>query len=150
MVVHTVPNDFTPRLSYDVPYGILNTANKCWQQSHPDVWYGDSYMDSNPKSWALQQLGLGFTKAITEHIVTCDEKIQDPTSTSIYKSRRRNKRVCVVPLETETTTNVQIDTRPGRHNGLPSLTPSPSSLLDTMLGNATNQNDCQSIPGLLT
>ena len=127
--------------SYDVPYGILNTANKCWQQSHPDVWYGDSYMDSNPKSWALQQLGLGFTKAITEHIVTCDEKIQDPTSTSIYKSRRRNKRVCVVPLETETTTNAQIDTRSGRHNGLPSLTTSPSSLLDAMFSDASSQND---------
>ena len=67
--------------------------------SNPDVCFGDTYMDFDPKTWALQQLGLGYTKAITEHISTCDEKIQDPTSTSIYKSRKRNKRVCVVPLE---------------------------------------------------
>lgn len=85
-------------MTFPTASGILNTANKCWQKSHPDV-YGDSYMDANnanPKSWTLQQLSLGFTKAITEHIVTCDEKIQDPTSTSIYKSRRRNKRVCIL------------------------------------------------------
>ena len=84
--------------SYDVPYGILNTANKCWQKSHPDVWYGDSYMDANndnPKSWAIQQLSLALC-FVTEHMLTCDEKIQDPTSTSIYKSRRRNKRVCIL------------------------------------------------------
>ncbi|KAL7523756.1 hypothetical protein ACHAXR_000316, partial [Thalassiosira sp. AJA248-18] len=27
--------------SLDVPFGILNTANKIWMKSHPDTWFGD-------------------------------------------------------------------------------------------------------------
>ena len=74
--------------SMDVPYGILNTANKVWQNSNPDIWYGDSYMEADPKMWALQQLGLGFTKAITSHFIAADKRIHDPKAKSIYKRRR--------------------------------------------------------------
>ena len=49
--------------SFEVPFGILNTANKNWTNSNPDVCFGDTYMDFDPKTWALQQLGLGYTKA---------------------------------------------------------------------------------------
>ncbi len=77
-------------VSLDVPYGILNTANKVWQDSNPDMWYGDTYMEAAPKTWALQQLGLGFTKAITSHFIAADKRIHNPNAKSIYKRRRRN------------------------------------------------------------
>ena len=83
--------------SFEVPFGILNTANKNWTNSNPDVCFGYTYMDFDPKTWALQQLGLGYTKAITEHISTCDEKIQDPTSTSIYKSPNETNEFVLYP-----------------------------------------------------
>ena len=125
--------------SFEVPFGILNTANKNWITSNPGVCFGDTYMDFDPKTWALQQLGLGYTKAITEHISTCDEKIQDPTSTSIYKSRKRNKRVCVVPLEiTDEHSGHSIQCSGlNPSSQLPSLTSSPSSLLETIVDNST-------------
>jgi len=146
--------------SLDVPFGILNTANKIWSKSNPDVYYGDSYMDSDPKTWALQQLGLGYTNAITAHIKTCDDKIQDPTSTSIYKSRKRNKRVCVVPLET-TNENRDLNTQREGHvsSQLPALTTSPSSsLLENIVGTthsrsvhsrSANEEFTLASPGLL-
>ena len=87
--------------SLNIPYGILNTANKRWIDAHPDSWFGNSYMDSSPKIWALGQLGLGFTKALVTHIKSADKRIQNPSSESYYKQRRRNKRTCVVPLINE-------------------------------------------------
>lgn len=128
--------------SLDVPFGILKTANKIWSKSNPDVCYGDSYMDSDPKTWALQQLGLGYTNAIAAHIKTCDDKIQDPTSTSIYKSRKRNKRVCVVSLET-TNENRDLNSQREGHDSsqLPALTTSPSSsLLENIVGTAHSRS----------
>lgn len=82
-----------------VPVGIIKSANKCWQRSNPESWYGDSYMDADPQSWALQQLGLGFTKAIVEHIITADKKIQNITSKSIYKNKQQQQRTRVIPSD---------------------------------------------------
>ncbi len=89
-------------VSLDVPYGILNTANKVWQETNPDSWYGDSYMEADPKTWALQQLGLGFTKAIVAHIIAADKRVHDPNAKSYYPQRRRNRRVNIVDLEEDT------------------------------------------------
>ena len=85
--------------SLSVPYGILHTANKVWMENHPGLWFGDTYMDADPKTWALQQLGLGFTKAIVAHIVAADHRAHDPQAVSYYKQRRRNKRLAIVGLE---------------------------------------------------
>ena len=79
--------------SLEVPYGILNTANKCWMKSNPDTCYRASGMEADPKTWALQQFGLGFAKAIVHHIITSDGRVQNPKSLSCYPSRRRKKRV---------------------------------------------------------
>jgi len=78
-------------VSTAVPYGILNTANKCWKESHPDTWYGDSYMDADPKTWALQRLGLGWTRALIRHIHEMDARANDPSAKLVYKARQRNK-----------------------------------------------------------
>ena len=86
-------------VSVDVPFGILNTANKCWQESNPNLWYGDSYIDANPKTWALQQLGLGFTKAIVKHILAADSRVQDSSAVSYYKQRRRLDRFKAITLD---------------------------------------------------
>ena len=82
-----------------VPFGIIKSANKCWMNSNPNTWYGDSYMDQNPQSWALQQLGLGFTLAIVKHIIAADNKIQDITTKSIYKRRQHRQRASVIPSD---------------------------------------------------
>ena len=85
--------------STDVPYGILNTASKMWAKSHPDAWYGNTYMDANPRTWAMQQLGLGMTNAIVDHILRSDSRARDPSATSYYQARRRKfKRVMPVPI----------------------------------------------------
>ena len=73
--IMTYDHDITPNAvlmneracSLNVPYGILNTANKRWMDAHPGTWFGNSYMDSSPKIWALGQLGLGFTKGQIFH-----------------------------------------------------------------------------------
>lgn len=82
-----------------VPFGIIKSANKCWMNSNPNTWYGESYMDQNPQSWALQQLGLGFTLAIVKHIIAADNKIQDITTKSIYKRRQQRQRASVIPSD---------------------------------------------------
>lgn len=82
-----------------VPLGIIKSANKCWLNSHPNTWYGESYMDQNPQSWALQQLGLGYTMAIVKHIIAADKKIQNITSKSIYKKRQHCQRASVIPSD---------------------------------------------------
>ena len=82
-----------------VPSGIIKSANKCWMNSNPNTWYGESYMDQNPQSWALQQLGLGFTLAIVKHIIAADNKIQDITTKSIYKRRQQRQRASVIPSD---------------------------------------------------
>ena len=56
-------------------------------------------MDQNPQSWALQQLGLGFTLAIVKHIIAADNKIQDITTKSIYKRRQQRQRASVIPSD---------------------------------------------------
>ncbi|KAL9189581.1 hypothetical protein ACHAXT_009256 [Thalassiosira profunda] len=71
-----------------VPYGILNTANKNWIESNPSSWFGDSYMDADPKSWALGQLGLGFTTAIVDHISRADARATNPNAKSYYDKRK--------------------------------------------------------------
>ena len=64
-----------------------------------NAWYGDTYMDANPKTWALQQLGLGMTNAIVDHILRSDSRVRDPAAKSYYKSRRRKfSRTRVVPV----------------------------------------------------
>ena len=82
-------------------------------EANPNVWYGDSYIDAHPKTWALQQLGLGFTKAIVKHILAADARIQDPSASSYYKQRRRLNRFAAIQLDddvptptTRITTNV--------------------------------------------
>ena len=56
-------------------------------------------MDADPKTWALQQIGLGMTKAIVTHIIKADARVHDPKAKSCYPQRRRNRRVNVVDLE---------------------------------------------------
>ena len=80
--------------------------------SHPNLWYGDSYIDANPKTWALQQLGLGFTKAIVKHILAADSRIQDRSAVSYYKQRRRLDRFKAITLDTEVQPTPIIDSIP--------------------------------------
>ena len=74
--------------SSDVPYGILNTASKNWLHHNPDGWYGDTYIDANPKTWALGQFGLGCTLALTDHIHTSHDRVTDLSEKSHYTKRR--------------------------------------------------------------
>ena len=54
--------------SHKAPYGILNTAKSMWAETSSNYWYGNSYAAADPKSWALQQLGLSVTSALSNHI----------------------------------------------------------------------------------
>lgn len=137
--IMTYDHDITPNAvlmneracSLNVPYGILNTANKRWMDAHPETWFGNSYMDSSPKIWALGQLGLGFTKALVAHIKSADKKIHNPSAESCYQQRRRNRRSCVVPLINE---NGSVESPSSQNNN--------NSLLNT----AGNAYVCQVIP----
>ena len=86
--------------SNDVPFGILNIANKQWMESHPSSWYGDSYLEADPKSWALAQLGLGFTNAIVDHILRADARISNTSAKSYYPQRRN----ATTPVDVDATT----------------------------------------------
>ena len=48
---------------------------------------------------ALQQLGLGFTKAIVKHILAADSRVQDSSAVSYYKQRRRLDRFKAITLD---------------------------------------------------
>ncbi|KAL9179712.1 hypothetical protein ACHAXT_009002 [Thalassiosira profunda] len=105
-----------------VPYGILNTANKNWIESNPSSWFGDSYMDADPKSWALGQLGLGFTTAIVDHISRADARATNPNAKSYY-----DKRKSAAPAAAPTPTPVAVPAF--LHQQPRTLTPTPSDEL---------------------
>lgn len=63
-------------------------------ENNPSTWYGDSYLGVNPKSCALQQLGLGFS--IVKYSLAADAHIHiqkmHPPHRTIKKQRRRLNR----------------------------------------------------------
>jgi hypothetical protein len=75
-----------------VPFGLLNTANKTWKTSHSDSWYGDSYFAADPKTWALQQIGLTTTNALTAHLIAGHDKLTLPSATA--KQRQTKPLLC--------------------------------------------------------
>ena len=132
-------------VSTKVPHGILNTANKCWMESHPDSCYGDSYLDANPKSWAWQQLGLGFTKALVCHLHEMNNRANDPTAKSIYERRRvskvREKAIAAADVpQVDASPNDDDCPDPKRSSVLTPPTPSTSTFTTTTINN-NNGND---------
>mmetsp|Transcript_4029 Transcript_4029/g.5672 ORF Transcript_4029/g.5672 Transcript_4029/m.5672 type:complete len:299 (+) Transcript_4029:1574-2470(+) len=79
--------------STKVPYGILNTANKQWTSSNPHSWYGESYMEADPKTWAQHHLGLSISNAITGHIHRAFTRLHNPSNKSYYPQRRRRQSI---------------------------------------------------------
>ncbi len=55
--------------SKKVPRGIIIRANDIWRHKYPDECYGYSYKAMDLKSYAVQQLGLITTTAISNHIL---------------------------------------------------------------------------------
>ena len=62
--------------SDDIPEAILTTANKVWATNRggatpattDDRWYGDSYIDATPSTWAMHQIGLAVVDSLASHI----------------------------------------------------------------------------------
>ncbi|EED86272.1 predicted protein, partial [Thalassiosira pseudonana CCMP1335] len=71
-----------------VPFGLLNSANKTWKTSHSDSWYGDSYLAADPKTWALQQIGLTITNALTAHLIAGHDKLTLPSATAKHRQTK--------------------------------------------------------------
>ena len=68
--------------SKKVPRGILNRANDIWRHEHPDEFYGNSYKAMDPKTYAVQQLGLITSTAIANHILRSYGKAKSRPTTS--------------------------------------------------------------------
>ena len=52
-----------------MPRGVLERANNIWRHEHPDEFFGYSYKAMDPKTYAVQQLGLISSTAIANHIL---------------------------------------------------------------------------------
>lgn len=74
--------------SKKVPRGVLVRANDIWRHEHPDEFYGHSYKAMDPKSYAVQQLGLITTTAISNHILRAYGKVK---TTQAASEEERNK-----------------------------------------------------------
>ena len=79
---------------------------------NPNLWYDNSYVNANPKIWALQQLGLGFTKAIAKHILAADSRIDDPSVVSYYKQRPCLDRFKAITLDSDVHSTPIIESDP--------------------------------------
>ena len=89
--------------SKKTPSGILKTANKIWQNTNPNSWYGYSYMAPDPSTWAQQQIGLGITNALVHHIQRAITDIRKPSASSRRKfaCARRSKTSPIVDVSTD-------------------------------------------------
>lgn len=52
-----------------IPRGIFVCAHDIWRHEYPDEFYGYSYKSMDPRSYAIHQLGLIDTTAVSGQIL---------------------------------------------------------------------------------
>ena len=51
-----------------IPSGIIFTRWLEISTTAESQWYGDSYLDAVPSTWAMQQIGMGIVRHMANHI----------------------------------------------------------------------------------
>ena len=74
-----------------VPEGIFTAANKIWQERQKTVggdgWYGTSYLEACPSSWAVQRIGIGVVRHMANHIKFAKYHSMSAHSTNTFVER---------------------------------------------------------------
>ena len=60
MLTHTTSTDY--------PTGALHKANQAWRASEGNRWFGTTYYDSTPATWAQSTLGSAIVTNLAKHI----------------------------------------------------------------------------------
>ena len=84
-----------------VPAGVLPQANTTWASRTKDDgvdWYGDSYLEANPSSWAIQHMGMGIVRYMAQHIKFAKYRTISASNTSMEIERSWRNRLVEVRL----------------------------------------------------